>query len=126
MQQAGVQENQLAAHIAGTGYIERPPEWVQAQPTDRCPGCGGVNYAVIGTNVYGANITLVGKDGTVKEFQHRRCFSCGFTAAGSPRTQLGAGQGHSNAPVSGAARQPGVDHHAGPFKYGRIEGPVLG
>lgn len=29
---------------AQQGYIKRPPEWMQRQPTDRCPQCGGVNF----------------------------------------------------------------------------------
>jgi hypothetical protein len=124
VQQPGQSENDLAHHIANNGFISKPPEWVSHQPTDHCPGCGGVNYAVIGANTYGSVTTLVSKDGSVKEFQHRRCFDCGYTAAGSPRTQLGSGQGHSNAPVTGQARQPGVDHHAGAFKYGIIPGSL--
>jgi hypothetical protein len=124
VQQPGQQENSLAQQIAGTGFIRKPPEWVQQQPTEYCPGCGGVNYAFIGNNTYGSNTVLVAKDGTVKEFQHRRCFDCGFTAAGSPRQQLGAGQGHSSAPVAGQARQPGADKSAGPFKYGVIPGTI--
>lgn len=70
------------------GYERRPPDWVQRQPTDTCPGCGGVNYAQMGNSGEGSYGQLA--HGQV----FKRCFDCGY----SNRGYRGALSGTPNSP----------------------------
>lgn len=83
------QEDQVAGHIANTGYIRKPPQWVQNQPTLRCQECDGVNY----------------------DQKVGRCFDCGFTTRGLGGHDLVGGRLNEfsgimgGGPVIGSARQ---------------------
>jgi hypothetical protein len=76
-------DDALADHIANNGYMQVPPQWVQHQPTDRCPNCQSVNYGQIsgaGPNgQYGGLVTIGGKGTSQQAIEFKRCFDCGYT-----------------------------------------------
>lgn len=85
------------------GYVDKGPTWMRVQPTEVCPSCGEPTYAAISENGYGSMTRKVGRDGSVAEFQHKQCFSCGYPMRGEFSGQFVGVK--SNAPVNGAARQ---------------------
>lgn len=82
---------QLAAE---RGYISRPPDWVKKQATERCPECGGVNFARHGDSE-GSYGKLRRTSAGAVEFGH--CFDCGYAMnGGNPMSDAQIGNTHSH------------------------------
>ena len=86
-------QDDVAQHIMREGYIKKPPLWVQRQPTDRCPNCGGVNMAAVSPGGY----SRPGAAGTIL-----RCFECNWSSGRGVSALWGA---PSSGPVVGPAVQ---------------------
>jgi hypothetical protein len=73
----------VESRIAQDGYLNSPPKWVQAQATDRCPNCDGVNFAQMSgfgeSGSYGGLVTVGGRGTNQQTFAFKRCFDCGFS-----------------------------------------------
>lgn len=67
---ASASEAAAIATAQNQGYIKRPPEWVQKQPSDRCPQCGG--------NSFVKSQTLA-----------NRCFDCAYVEGRPDRNSEG-------------------------------------
>lgn len=90
----GAGDQEMIQRIQGRGFINKPPEWVRKQPTDRCPQCNSATYAAIGSNTYGGQVTIGGgsRNGNAvpaQTFVYKRCFDCGHSSTGVERQGLG-------------------------------------
>lgn len=86
-------EEDLARHISREGYISKPPLWVQRQPRDTCPNCGGPDLAAISSGGY----SRPGAPGTIL-----RCFDCGWSSGRGVSAMWGL---PPSGPVAGPAVQ---------------------
>lgn len=107
VRQAGPREVDLARHIQHEGYITKPPEWVQRQPHDTCPNCGGVDLAAVSNGGY----SRPGMPGTIL-----RCFDCNWSSGRGISALWGV---PSSGPVVGAAIQS-RDGHVSLQNFGAI------
>lgn len=104
---AADQAGQLAAQ---QGYIKKPPQWMQDQPYDKCPQCGGVNFAIHGesvgasTGAYGKR-HLIDKNPNAVPFQFARCFDCGYASNGRAQSDSQIGNAANHSINSGGAVQ---------------------
>jgi hypothetical protein len=94
------------------GYNDKSmPEWMKSQPTDHCPECGGVNFALHGQGegTYGKN--LVSPNPNAGVYQYGHCFDCNFTLNGRRMSDSQIGNAHTHGALSvggsiQATRQP--------------------
>lgn len=99
VQHRGTRENTDLEHrIRTEGYIRKPPLWVQRQPRDFCPNCGGPDYAAVSSGGY----SRPGAPGTIL-----RCFDCGYSSGRGVSALWGV---PSSGPVVGAAVQSRDGH----------------
>lgn len=103
---ASAQDSELAQHIADTGYIKKPPEWVRKQPTDQCPECGSNDFIINSLNERGLA---------------PRCMSCGYIA-GRPGLQPHAGD--LSLPSSGSTVSATRQSHGLGKNFFKIEGRI--
>ena len=98
IRRGGHKDEDLARHIQREGYIARPPEWVQRQPKDYCPNCGGPGLAAVSSGGY----SRPGAPGAIL-----RCFECNWSSSRGVSSLWGM---PSSGPVVGAAVQSRDGH----------------
>lgn len=114
-------QDQSGAIAAQQGYIRKPPGWVQTQPGDRCPNCGGVNFVFSGGEEGTAGMKRRTKAGEVR-FGH--CFDCAYTMNGSmPLSSAQVGNFGSVGLGGGRTVATRQSHSLGQNFY-RIEGKI--
>ena len=109
--QHGVDEAGRTA--AEQGYITKPPKWVQKQPTDHCPECDGVNFALHGDGegTYGQELVSKNEKGGRYLFGH--CFDCGYRLNGRTLSDAQVGNAHAHGLGTGAVQATRQPHSLG-------------